>query len=254
MATAVKGTKALLAGKASTAVTEYTSGAAVAPAAGTLAVYLDMGDGDEHRAVEIETKLQTLIDRARESDYMKPTEATLYFRCPLNGSKQSIEATTDRLDIIEGDVAIGISASVRAGENGSILFDSCFHQIIDKMWEQWGSVDATPSILVNTGAAVDEGDSVVITSDMLSATDADSYNPDLIFTVTSGPANGQLEDVGDEGTEITTFTQQDLEDGIVQYVHDDSDTESGDFGFSVSDGTTSLTGQTFEIVVTLVED
>lgn len=254
MAVAVKGTKALEAVKSTTVVTTYTSGAPVAPVAGTLAVYLDLATADEHRAVEIANKLRNLIDRAREINYGKPTAAAYYLRVPLNGTKDSIEATATSTEIVQGDVAIGISASVRSGESGSILFDSCFQQIIDKMFEQYGAADATPTIKVNTGGTVLEGGTLAITSSMLRATDTDSSDPDLAFSVTSGPLNGQLEDSGDPGVAITAFTQDDINNGIVQYVHDDTDTITGDFGFSVSDGVNTLAGQTFVITVTPVVD
>lgn len=136
MAASIKGTKALEAVKQDTVVTTYTSGAPVAPAAGTLAVYFDLATADEHRGLEISTKLKTLIDRARELNYSKPTAAAIYLRCPLNGSKSSIEVTTDATDIVAGDVAIGISATVRSGDSGSILFDSCFQQIMEEICQR----------------------------------------------------------------------------------------------------------------------
>ncbi len=254
MAAAVKGTKALEAVKSTTVVTTYTSGAPVAPAAGHLSVYFDLATADEHRALEISNKLRTLIDRAREINYGKPTAAAYYLRVPLDGTKNSIVATSTSTDIVQGDVAIGISATVRSGESGSILFDSCFQQIMDKMWEQYGAADSAPTIKVNTGGTVLEGGTLPITVALLRATDKDSSDPDLAFSVTSGPLNGQLEDSGDPGVAITAFTQQDINDGILQYVHDDTDTITGDFGFSVSDGVNTLTGQTFVITVTPVVD
>lgn len=133
MALTIKGTKALEAVKSTTIVTAYTSGSPVAPVAGTLAVYIDLATGNEHRGVEIANKLQTLIDRAREINYEKPTSAAYYLRCPINGSKHDIEETATSTAIVANDVAIGISATVRAGKNGSILFDECFKQIIEVM-------------------------------------------------------------------------------------------------------------------------
>lgn len=250
MAAAVKGSKLLEDVKGNTVVTTYTSGSPVAPAAGTLAVYFDLADADEHRAVEIANRLKELISRARELNYSKPTAAAIYLRCPLNGSKHDIEVTTDSTDIVLHDVAIGISATVRSGESGSILFDSCFQQIIDKMWEQYGAVDSAPTVAVNTGATVDQGDSVVITSSMLRVSDSRTLDEDLIIAVTSGPANGQMEYVDDPAVAVTSFTQGDINDGNVAYVHDDSVTVTGAFGFSVTNGFLILAGSTFAITVT----
>ena len=252
MAAAVKGTKALESVKQDTVVTLYTSGAPVAPAAGTLAVYFDLADADEHRAVEIANKLKTLIDRARELNYSKPTAAAIYLRCPLNGSKSSIEVTTTSTDIVAGDVAIGISATVRSGESGSILFDSCFQQIIDRMWEQYGSVDGTLFIIRNLGGTVLEGGTLPITALLLRAASPTEGAGDIDYSITAGPANGQVEDSGDPGVAITSFTQANIDSGIIQYVHDGTDTLTGDFTFSVTDGVGTLTAQTFAITVTPV--
>ena len=52
----------------------------------------------------------------------------------------------------------------------------------------------------------------------------------------------------------STFTQGDVDAGRVSYSHDGSETLSDTFGFSVADGTTTLTGRTFAIIVTPVND
>jgi hypothetical protein len=249
MAAAVKATKALESVKQTTVITTYTSGAPVAPAAGTLAVYFDLASADEHRAVEMANKLKTLIDRAREINYGKPTATAYYLRCPLNGSKSSIVLTTDATDIVTGDVAIGVSATVRSGKSGSILFDSCFQQIIDRMFEQYGSADSAPTIAVNTGTSGAVGGTLPITSAMLRATSSRVPDAELAYTVTSGPLNGQLELTSDAGVAITTFTQGDINDGLLQYVHDGTATVTGAFVFSVSDGFIALTAQDFVVTV-----
>jgi len=132
----VKSTKLLEAVKGTTVISTYVTGAPVAPAAGTLAVYVDLAATDQHRAVEVAGKLTNLIDRAREAGFNRPSVTTQYYRMPIDGGKDSIVATTTSTDIVEGDVAIGIEGSVLAGGRGSILLDSCFRQLIDWMSEQ----------------------------------------------------------------------------------------------------------------------
>jgi VCBS repeat-containing protein len=111
-----------------------------------------------------------------------------------------------------------------------------------------------PTMVNNTGVAVNEDDEVTITSVMLTATDTDSPDETLVYTVTDTPANGQLENTDNPGVAITNFEQQDIDNNKLQYVNDGSETTSDEFTFSVSDGLNDLTGQTFSITINPVND
>ncbi|RXQ96090.1 T9SS type A sorting domain-containing protein [Ancylomarina salipaludis] len=115
--------------------------------------------------------------------------------------------------------------------------------------------DDTPTISTNNGLTLNEGATKVITTTELEADDADTDNTTLTYTVTAAPSNGQLENTDNAGNPISSFTQQHLIDGKIQYVHDDGNTTSDSFTFKVADGTPNeLTGQTFNITVTPVDD
>ncbi len=113
------------------------------------------------------------------------------------------------------------------------------------------AVDDPPVAGNNTGATTDEGLSVVITNAMLSTTDVDTANNALVYTVTSAPANGQIRV---NGFPSGSFTQQDINDGDVVFIHDGSPTLSDSFDFTVSDGTTTLAADTFNITVNPIND
>ena len=49
------------------------------------------------------------------------------------------------------------------------------------------------------------------------------------YTVTGGPANGQLELTTNPTVAITSFTQDDIDAGRLNYVHDGSDTTTDAF-------------------------
>ena len=115
-------------------------------------------------------------------------------------------------------------------------------------------VNDPPTLTTNSSLTVNEGDAAAINTTNLSASDADTPDNNLVYTITSGPANGQLEYVTSPGTAITSFTQADLAAGLVQYVHNGSETTSDSFTFSLSDGGTTLTGNTFNIGVNPVND
>ncbi|MBL4763532.1 MAG: hypothetical protein JKY93_12650 [Gammaproteobacteria bacterium] len=114
------------------------------------------------------------------------------------------------------------------------------------------SADATqPSVSNNTGTDVDEGNSVILTNAMLSATDAGTADNLLIFTP-SNISNGSIT-VSDIVS--ATFTQDDIDNNRVKYVHDGSKTTTGDFDFSVEDlANNILSGQSFTIIVNIVND
>ncbi len=101
---------------------------------------------------------------------------------------------------------------------------------------------------INTGIILDNGESKVITEEELQITDEDNDEVEIFYTVTQAPENGMLVLIDDETTSITTFTQQDITDNKLEYIHDGSFTESDYFEYSVTDGETVLTG-TFVISI-----
>ncbi|TAL39514.1 MAG: hypothetical protein EPN97_02310 [Alphaproteobacteria bacterium] len=114
--------------------------------------------------------------------------------------------------------------------------------------------DDAPELVANTGAALDEGDSVVLTTAQLNATDVDTINSNLVYTVTSGPAHGRLELTTDPGTAITSFTQSELAAGRLRYVNDGSEFAADSFTFTLSDETTALAPATFNFTISPVDD
>ena len=114
-------------------------------------------------------------------------------------------------------------------------------------------VNDPPVLSVNTGAVVAENGSIVLNATMLSTTDEEQSASQLIYTVTTSPTEGRLERVGSPGTAITSFSQADLNSGQVRYVQLGSEAVSDRLVFSVTDGTSSVTGQ-FNLSITPVND
>ena len=64
-----------------------------------------------------------------------------------------------------------------------------------------------------------------------------------------------MENTDNKGVSITSFTQQNLVDGKIQYVHGDGNDTMESFTFTVTDDLPNeLTGQTFDIVINAVDD
>src|SRR5690606_15683954 len=72
---------------------------------------------------------------------------------------------------------------------------------------------------------------------------------------TALPSHGQLLLNGNVLGSGNTFTQQDINDGLLSYQHDDSENASDGFSFTLSDGRGGLIGPAdFVLNVTLVDD
>ena len=102
----------------------------------------------------------------------------------------------------------------------------------------------------NSGSTVAEGGTDTITNAELQYVDVGQPPSSVTFTVTSGPDNGQLELTSDPGLSISRFTQSQINDRLVVYVHEAVDTTSDSFDFDVDDGQgNTLEDQTFRITV-----
>ena len=103
-----------------------------------------------------------------------------------------------------------------------------------------------------------------MTAANLRTTDAEQFDSELIYSVTSGSVLGTLYrdvdgsdsfSVGDQFLGLgATFTQQDVANGNIQYVHSGVHVPTDSFGFSVTDGTDTVTGQTFSFGIVLADD
>ncbi|QDU99025.1 cadherin-like domain-containing protein [Lignipirellula cremea] len=115
--------------------------------------------------------------------------------------------------------------------------------------------DDAPALIVNTGSSVSEGGTDTIARSELEYRDTEQPATAVTYTLTGGPANGQLELTTDPGVAVASFTQDDINNNRLVYVHDGSNTTSGDFTFNVTDGQTNdITGQTFAITVAAIDD
>ena len=95
------------------------------------------------------------------------------------------------------------------------------------------NVNDAPAIGVNS-LTISEGGSVVLGLTNLSTTDPDNTPGQLTYTA-SNVSYGQFELVAVAGAAIMSFTQADINAGLVQFVHDGGDTAPA-YDLTVSDG------------------
>ena len=110
-------------------------------------------------------------------------------------------------------------------------------------------------LATNAGTTVNEASTGnVLTTAMLETTDVDNTAAQLTYTVTAATGNGTLRLSGTALGVSDTFTQADIDAGLVTYDHNGSETVSDSFDFSVDDGAGTNSSGTFNITVTPVND
>ena len=114
-------------------------------------------------------------------------------------------------------------------------------------------VNELPVLTGDLTAAVLEGGVHAITGSDLGFTDPDDGAADVIFTV-SNPVNGT---VLVNGEPATSFTGEQLANGLVSFQHDGSETATASFDVSVEDGNeddSTSTSSTFNFTVTTTNE
>lgn len=96
-------------------------------------------------------------------------------------------------------------------------------------------VDNKKPVLSVNQLVVDEGKSKLITPFELSVEDRDTPDNLLRFVVTQVPVHGQILYNGSQPVNI--FTKQDLNENLILYKHDGTETNEDSFSFTVTDGT-----------------
>ncbi|XP_061620275.1 FRAS1-related extracellular matrix protein 1a [Phyllopteryx taeniolatus] len=101
--------------------------------------------------------------------------------------------------------------------------------------------------------SVSRGGRVVLTTDLLFATDRAGRPEELVFVVTTPAAYGYLENIKQHGVTISTFSQMDVTANRVAYVHDKrASTPTETIQFVVSNNETSRKG-VLEVSVKIVD-
>ncbi len=108
---------------------------------------------------------------------------------------------------------------------------------------------ATPD-LSQQALQVLKGDSQNISNTFLSTIKMDMPAAEIIYTILSLPLNGVLYINGMEAAIGDQFSQEDVDNELISYTHDDSDTDDDSFDFDVLDSENIwLAAQTFEILI-----
>lgn len=114
--------------------------------------------------------------------------------------------------------------------------------------------DETPRMAINDGLEIEIGDVKVINSDVLKATDLDSEDSTLTYLIRYGPGQGYLQRTTPSGTlqNITVgmnFTQSEVDQGLIVYIHNGQEGIRDLIKFDVTDGINPLIDRYFYVTI-----
>ncbi|WDE14098.1 cadherin-like domain-containing protein [Thalassomonas haliotis] len=179
----------------------------------------------------------------------------------INGSAWALGTndTFTQQDIINGNILYSHDGTNSSSDSFSYkVEDPAGNQLLGQTF----TITVTPldddtATVVNQSMTVVKGATdTVLGLLQLQSTDADTDDTTLIYTV-GNVSNGTLTINGSAWVSGTndTFTQQDIIDGTILYSHNDSNTTSDSFSYSVQDGAgNQVIGKTFAITVTPVDE
>ena len=153
------------------------------------------------------------------------------------------------------DISAYTSANTQIRFLGAGEADSAYFYA-DNIQIEYTTGDVTAPVQINnTGSTVAEGGTDTISNTELRYDDYLQPATSVTYSVTTSPDHGRLEFVSAPGAPITTFTQDDLDNNRVRYVHDGTENFLDSFNFNVDDGQgNTLTGQSFNLTITPVND
>lgn len=114
--------------------------------------------------------------------------------------------------------------------------------------------DETPRMAINDGLEIEIGDVKVINSNVLKATDLDSEDSMLSYIIRYGPSQGYLQRTLPSGTLQnitvgTNFTQKEVDQGLILYIHNGQEGIRDLIKFDVTDGINPLIDRYFYVTV-----
>ena len=132
------------------------------------------------------------------------------------------------------------------------------HDVETYLASKWGLTitNAAPTVSTNTGVILNEGATSTLLNTMLSFSDTDNTDSNLIYTVTNAVDYGVLINTN---TTLTlgvgdTFTQNDINNGYITYTHDGTENFSDTLNFTVTDQLAVTVPSAFVFTITPINE
>lgn len=188
----------------------------------------------------------TLLD-APDSGSIRLSNGGAFTTIALNGTFTQADINANRLSYIQnGSETTSDNFVFRVSDGAIPLPDNTFNINILP-------VNDAPGQSLNVGVSVNEGDVVGIDGSLLQFTDNDNPPTEVVYTLTSATNTGTLRLGGSDLTTGSTFTQEDLNIGLLSYEQSGAESTNDAFNFRVSDGTSTVQSS-FNITIIPVND
>ncbi|XP_051542064.1 FRAS1-related extracellular matrix protein 2-like isoform X3 [Myxocyprinus asiaticus] len=175
-----------------------------------------------------------------------PNQGFLHRKTSGNVEKRSVgsvENITIGMNFTQSEVNKGLILYTHNGQEGIrdlVKFDVTdgINPLIDRyFYITVGSIDMVFPEVISKGVSLKEGGKVTLTTNLLSTSDLNSPDENLVFTITRVPVRGHLESTDTPGMPIVSFTQLQLAGSKIYYIHTAGDEVKMDsFEFEVTDG------------------
>ncbi len=154
----------------------------------------------------------------------------------------------------QADINAGLITYVQNGSDTTS--DSFAFSVTDAEGASVGGTFAitinAPVLVANAGATLQAGGSVALVSSLLDTSESGKTNSQLIYTIGTAPTSGTLTNTATHATlgAGATFTQTDINNGVITYTNTNAAAASDGFTFTVTDGSTGSTGlRTFSLTI-----
>lgn len=159
--------------------------------------------------------------------------------------RKTTTGVTRHLSALNATFTIGFGESQNAAAAKSTIYNAT-HPVVVTVENQ------APQINNNNRLTLNEGDTAVLSNFHLSGSDNDGDT--VIFEVTTPPSNGTLRLNGTPLGSSDTFTQTDINNNLISYAHDGSETVNDSTLLIPQDGKVALDAVTFSININGVND
>ena len=216
-----------------------------------------LNEGATHTIVQTELEATDIEEAANQLTFTVnaiPSNGTLYLNAValiVNDTYTQDDINNDRLTYTHdgGETTTDAFTITVDDGNGGSTVATAFNLTITP-------VNDAPVLANNTGTTVNEGSTNnIIPNTALQVTDADNTTAQIAYTISTAATNGTLYNnavaIGVGGN----FTQQDIDNNLLTYSHDGSETLTDNFQFTVTDGAGGNIGATtFNITINAVND